>query len=1227
MPTKYICTIERSAYFVNDTDVDASDSLRVTSVQGDASVVGKTIFLPSGALVRVEADGGYQYDPNGVFASLAFNETTTDSFTYQVSDANGRIQRERDRHDDDCRENDSPYAIIADRSTITRSVASGTVVGLLSTTDVDRGDSSTLALVTDAVNSPDSGRFAIVDSKLQISDTSGLTVGQVLFAGVQATDGGGATLMQVFPITVAATPVTENIQVSLPNLVSDDLLIRLNGSLLEVIDRANGNAVVRSQSLDATDSITITGSIGVDDKITIDFESGGFFALPNPIVIDGRTGNDSLTIVGNRATTQGTLVSASGSLAEGTFTASNGSQSSTIRFAGIEPLEIRDLQTLSLQGSINVGDATLTLDVAAPVDLGEVTSISGGRIESTSPLVLEGSERLTGFGSVAARVAGQTGSEIVAAGGDLAIGDAAATDGFLTEGTLETGSHTVTLLDANQAVLGSQTSLGEGVSNAGTLVSAGGLLIPAGNNVTGFGTLDTPNDPFKPFVNNGAINGASGTNRITVTGYLKGVGTRDNVTITGTDAPGLSPAEVFGGSVEYAAGSKLSIEIGGMSKGGQYDSLRYNGTVNLGGTLELASLSGFEPDDNNEFVIMQTTHGVTGTFADLPEGAAVAMGDALMQITYAGGPSGKDVVLIADTLLPRIVDVKVGSSDWETELIDEVDAVDKVGYSVPFDGDQLNSLTWDNLDRVFVKFSEDIGTSLDPSDITLQGVNVADYGSLIEGVDYDPVTLIATIRLSAPIGVDKLKITLRDSVVDRVGRALDGEFTTGSGAATSGDGTSGGAFEFRFDVLPADLDGDGWVTLGDKQRLNAAIGSKLGDAGFNPLLDVDGDGEITQNDIDAFTAKFFEALPDGEPGGLIGTGSLFAPASTIQVFVEGSEVVVRRNGSEISRTPVASAGTIDISGTETFDLLELGDLGSLSLAANLTGAVDTLRPFANNQSLDLTSLRANGTLESIEHVNLTGRGTNTLRLTAADLVELSSSKTLVVQTDPADQLNVDSGFRITETIVGAGQLHVIATLGEAALQVTGSRWTNPLNRFDINASGTVTPLDALVILNQLARRTFMESNSQLVDPSTLDEFPGFFFDTSANNVLTPLDALQILNFLNRGGTSSSGEAPSALSSSTTMSAGMQTAVGSPLQTQGLKHVKPSESLVVDDEVDLALLDNTTFKIDSDWTNDVDQFFVRETPVAEALEEDDIETNGAIDDAIVDLLARSLLAND
>ncbi|MEZ6089245.1 MAG: dockerin type I domain-containing protein [Pirellulaceae bacterium] len=414
----------------------------------------------------------------------------------------------------------------------------------------------------------------------------------------------------------------------------------------------------------------------------------------------------------------------------------------------------------------------------------------------------------------------------------------------------------------------------------------------------------------------------------------------------------------------------------------------------------------------------------------------------------------------------------------------------------------------------------------------------------------------------------------------------------------------------------ADLDGDGWVTLVDKQRLNAAIGSKLGDAGFNPLLDVDGDSEITQSDIDAFTAKFFEALPDGEPGGPIGTGSLFAPASTIQVFVEGSEVVVRRNGSEISRTPVASAGTIDISGTETFDLLELGDLGSLSLAAKPDRAVDTLRPFTNDQSLDLTSLRATGSLESIEHVNLKGRGTNTLRLTAADLLSLATSKTLVVQTDPADQLNVDSGFRITETIVGAGQFHVIATLGEATLQVTGSGWTNPLNRFDTNASGVVTPLDALVILNQLARRTFMEPNSRLVDPTTLDDFPGIFYDTSTNNILTPLDALQILNYLNRGGASAGGEAPSALSEAS--SASVVPLSSSQRRIESEAAVDASIVSNFDERVPLA-----SRKIESDWTQDVDAYFVTD-PDAIDDEQSDTAKDKAFDSDLIDLLANDLL---
>ncbi len=70
----------------NDTDVDDGDTKTVTAVNGDPGNVDVEITLPSGALLTVEADGGYQYDPNGQFENLAVGQTATDSFAYTVAD-------------------------------------------------------------------------------------------------------------------------------------------------------------------------------------------------------------------------------------------------------------------------------------------------------------------------------------------------------------------------------------------------------------------------------------------------------------------------------------------------------------------------------------------------------------------------------------------------------------------------------------------------------------------------------------------------------------------------------------------------------------------------------------------------------------------------------------------------------------------------------------------------------------------------------------------------------------------------------------------------------------------------------------------------------------------------------------------------------------------------------------------------------------------------------------
>jgi VCBS repeat-containing protein len=72
----------------NDTDPDG-DKLTVTEVNGLAVAVGTEITLDSGALLTINADGTYDYDPNAAFDHLSGNEQATDSFIYTVSDGRG----------------------------------------------------------------------------------------------------------------------------------------------------------------------------------------------------------------------------------------------------------------------------------------------------------------------------------------------------------------------------------------------------------------------------------------------------------------------------------------------------------------------------------------------------------------------------------------------------------------------------------------------------------------------------------------------------------------------------------------------------------------------------------------------------------------------------------------------------------------------------------------------------------------------------------------------------------------------------------------------------------------------------------------------------------------------------------------------------------------------------------------------------------------------------------
>ncbi|MEQ8837125.1 MAG: hypothetical protein RID07_10020, partial [Lacipirellulaceae bacterium] len=289
---------------------------------------------------------------------------------------------------------------------------------------------------------------------------------------------------------------------------------------------------------------------------------------------------------------------------------------------GEGPLDIQGGE-VSVTGNMSIGvagvispssvtiasGASLTTSALSQTNIGALGSVSltGGTIDSER-VNLQFGGQLSGNGSVNARVLAATGSTIMATG-SLALGDATSNSGFYSNGDVQIQSGATTLHDANDAVFdsGANVTLGNGSGGSANLIANNGLTLDFGGNVSGFGTIDTPDNSATPVINNGNITGNSLAEPITLTGFVKGVGTCDNCNITGTDSPGFSPATVNRGSVSY--NGTLEIELGGTGQG-EFDRLEHilgAGIADLGGTLEVSLLGGFTPVAGDTFEIITAT--------------------------------------------------------------------------------------------------------------------------------------------------------------------------------------------------------------------------------------------------------------------------------------------------------------------------------------------------------------------------------------------------------------------------------------------------------------------------------------------------------------------------------------------------------------------------------------------------------------------------------------------
>ncbi|MCA9136933.1 MAG: VCBS repeat-containing protein [Planctomycetales bacterium] len=181
--------------------------------------------------------------------------------------------------------------------------------------------------------------------------------------------------------------IREDVSFVLP-VATDLALVYQSGSNVDVVDSTNGSVTLLSKPIATTQMLQLTGTSG-DDSFIIDYSAGGFFAFPDGIQLDGAGGADVVVVRGT-GTSTATLQSPDGTLSGAIVQVQDGARVNEISLSGIVPLSILGMQTIEIQGALNIGDQMLSLEAANGVTLGSATEFSEGTLQSSGAITVAG---------------------------------------------------------------------------------------------------------------------------------------------------------------------------------------------------------------------------------------------------------------------------------------------------------------------------------------------------------------------------------------------------------------------------------------------------------------------------------------------------------------------------------------------------------------------------------------------------------------------------------------------------------------------------------------------------------------------------------------------------------------------------------------------------------------------------------------------------------------------
>ncbi len=326
--------------------------------------------------------------------------------------------------------------------------------------------------------------------------------------------------------------------------------------------------------------------------------------------------------------TGGTIEAAAGSLVQLYSTAVNGG---TLRDAdGTGPGAVRNISTctltdITIQGGFDCANATTTdlvgtINLQGPLQVNSVGNSTDVRIASSSIT-------LTGPGGTACSNTLANRIYAINPAFQLVIGS-----GHALHGGCQLGANQAAIL--NQGTIRADTSAGmiidptdaTGFTNEGALILVGGDVQMAPGAFTNSGqvqidagrTLTRSGD----FVQTAGVTTVNGVFSLTAPVSLLGgtLGGSGQLTAAvnntgGSVAPGNS-AGILTVSQGYTQGpaGRLSAEIGGTTPGTQYDCLAVNGPAAISGSLAIARIGGFVPNNSQLFTVLVCSGARTGTF-------------------------------------------------------------------------------------------------------------------------------------------------------------------------------------------------------------------------------------------------------------------------------------------------------------------------------------------------------------------------------------------------------------------------------------------------------------------------------------------------------------------------------------------------------------------------------------------------------------------------------------